>query len=112
MRSTSSASWALQAGLCWLATLGQVTASPVAVAPSDPGVDLQPRGQSQPLKIMPLGASITAGFKSEDGNGYRETLYNHLTSKKWNFEFVGSIDNGTMKNNVSHKSFEAVFNGT
>lgn len=31
-----------------------------------------------PLRILPLGDSITAGHMSSDGNGYRLDLYNDL----------------------------------
>lgn len=55
---------------------------------------------------MPLGASITAGYKSTDENGYRKELYDHLhNEKKWSIEMVGSLRNGTLGDNVSHKSF-------
>ncbi|KAI4157086.1 MAG: hypothetical protein L6R39_000800 [Caloplaca ligustica] len=41
------------------------------------------------LRILPLGASITAGFASSDGNGFRKVLYDTL--KKTNtVSFVGT----------------------
>lgn len=36
-----------------------------------PGID---------LRVLPLGDSITFGFQSTDGNGYREALHNDLTA--------------------------------
>lgn len=53
------------------------------------------------LRIMPLGASITLGYKSTDGNGYREWLRRQLRYAGWQVDMVGSMRNGTMHNNVS-----------
>ena len=41
------------------------------------------------LKIMPLGDSITQGFQSTAGNGYRLDLLNDLTSGGSQVLFVG-----------------------
>ncbi|KAL8639384.1 MAG: hypothetical protein Q9228_003576 [Teloschistes exilis] len=41
------------------------------------------------LRILPLGASITAGFASSDGNGFRKVLYDTLR-KTNTVSFVGS----------------------
>ncbi|KAL8673647.1 MAG: hypothetical protein Q9168_001953 [Polycauliona sp. 1 TL-2023] len=41
------------------------------------------------LRILPLGASITQGFASSDGNGYRKTLYDTL-QKTNTVSYVGS----------------------
>ncbi|KAF7332586.1 Lipolytic enzyme [Mycena kentingensis (nom. inval.)] len=68
---------------CLLAALALVPASYAAFS-----------GQS--LRIMPLGASITFGLKSTDGNGYRESLYNLLTADGNKVQMVGSQVNGTM----------------
>lgn len=53
------------------------------------------------LRIMPLGASITFGFLSSDGNGYREDLRT-LIEQGGNSDvsFVGSRNNGTMTDNA------------
>jgi len=49
------------------------------------------------LRIMPLGDSITYGYASTDGNGYRQYL---LTSLAGNYvNFVGSQKAGTMADN-------------
>jgi hypothetical protein len=53
------------------------------------------------LRIMPLGASITEGVKSSDGNGYRKPLVENLTKLKWKVNMVGSKKVGTMQDNVS-----------
>ncbi|RDW72271.1 SGNH/GDSL hydrolase family protein [Aspergillus mulundensis] len=52
-----------------------------------------------PLRILPLGASITWGQNSPTGNGYRAHLRNQLTSAGWNVDMVGSKKNGDMKDN-------------
>jgi hypothetical protein len=54
------------------------------------------------LRIMPLGASITMGYKSTDGNGYREYIRQQLRHEGWQVDMVGSKRNGTMHNNVCH----------
>lgn len=47
-----------------------------------------------PIKIMPLGDSITRGFGSIDSGGYRRPLYNMLTQNGWNVDFVGLLNHG------------------
>ncbi|KAJ7058771.1 lipolytic enzyme [Mycena amicta] len=48
------------------------------------------------LRIMPLGASITFGIGSSDGNGYRGALYNLLAADGNTVNMVGSQKGGTM----------------
>src|SRR5690242_5279196 len=48
------------------------------------------------LRILPLGASITWGEKSTDGNSYRKHLRDQLRFDGWNVNMVGSRSNGTM----------------
>lgn len=48
---------------------------------------------------MPLGASITHGLHSTDGNGYREALRDQLKGKGKSVTMVGNNPNGTMENN-------------
>jgi lysophospholipase L1-like esterase len=47
-----------------------------------------------PVKIMPLGDSITLGAGSTSSNGYRKPLYLNLTAAGYNFNFVGSQTGG------------------
>jgi lysophospholipase L1-like esterase len=63
---------------------------------------LEPRNSSKPfaLRTLPLGASITWGYKSPDGNGYREFLRNNMTSAGWEVNMVGSLRHGSMTDNV------------
>ncbi len=44
-------------------------------------------------RIMPLGASITAGYPGE--GGYRIKLWNTALANNWNIHFVGSLSNGS-----------------
>lgn len=53
------------------------------------------------LRVMPLGASITYGFKSADGNGFRKVLRQALRAKGWQVNMVGDVNAGWMKDNVS-----------
>ncbi|KAK2765017.1 hypothetical protein FQN54_008716 [Arachnomyces sp. PD_36] len=48
------------------------------------------------LRILPLGASITWGLKSETNNGYRKPLRDQLRWVGWNVNMVGSKHNGEM----------------
>ncbi|WYZ35166.1 hypothetical protein EsH8_I_001442 [Colletotrichum jinshuiense] len=56
-------------------------------------------GGNVSLRIMPLGASITYGLTSSDGNGYREKLRNLLVADGNPVDMVGSHPNGTMEDN-------------
>lgn len=60
----------------------------------------QPIANNVDLRIMPLGASITFGLRSTDGNGYRaklQALLNQSGTK--NVEYVGSRKSGSMEQN-------------
>ena len=56
------------------------------------------------LRIMPLGASITAGdFDPPDdpsGNGYRKPLRDQLRADGWNVNMVGQFQSGNMSDKV------------
>ncbi|KAL4997574.1 SGNH hydrolase-type esterase domain-containing protein [Aspergillus recurvatus] len=70
------------------------------------GHDHQPRA-TKPflLRVMPLGASITVGYKSSDENGYRKYLREQLRYAGWEVDMVGSLANGTMKDNQNEGHF-------
>lgn len=55
--------------------------------------------QGLPLRIMPLGASITFGTRSSDGNGYRKYLRDRITALGNPVNMVGNHPNGTMNDN-------------
>lgn len=52
-----------------------------------------------PLRLMPLGASITDGFRSSTGNGYRKDLRDMLVQDGFAVNMVGSRKSGDMKDN-------------
>ncbi|KAF6835673.1 gdsl-like lipase acylhydrolase [Colletotrichum plurivorum] len=56
-------------------------------------------GGNVSLRIMPLGASITHGDKSSDGNGYREKLRNALIADGNPVDMVGNNPSGNMEDN-------------
>jgi hypothetical protein len=43
------------------------------------------------LSVLPLGDSITYGYGSSDGNGYREEFYNAVTEAGNSVDMVGSL---------------------
>ena len=48
------------------------------------------------LRLMPMGDSITAGYQSSTGDGYRGPLYTTLQGQVGTLKFVGSQMDGTM----------------
>ncbi|KAH8895826.1 carbohydrate esterase family 3 protein [Thozetella sp. PMI_491] len=60
---------------------------------------LSPIANALPLRIMPLGASITFGQASTDGNGYRGSLRDQLVSGGNAVNMVGTRQHGTMRDN-------------
>ena len=59
------------------------------------------------VRVMPLGASITFGTRSRDGNGYRQMLRRRLVAAGLEVDFVGSRRSGTMADgqNEGHPGF-------
>jgi hypothetical protein len=50
--------------------------------------------QAPPIRIFPVGDSITDGssFDSPDGSGgYRQTLFNSLTTAGYNVDYIGTL---------------------
>lgn len=60
------------------------------------------------LRVMPLGDSITFGFKSSDGNGYRLRLEQDLSGS--NLLYVGSVQSGNMADNFNEGHSGATIN--
>lgn len=90
-----AAAWAL--GLSSLASLPSL-AAPLAASDDDN----TPAQQLPPLRIMPLGDSITKGNGAKNRNGYREDLRKKLLSyQKDNSDFsvdmIGSLQTGSME---------------
>jgi lysophospholipase L1-like esterase len=61
-----------------------------------PGYDPDAPGAEKPfyLRIMPLGASITAGVGTDPQNGYRKPLRDQLRWKGWPVNMIGSQADG------------------
>jgi lysophospholipase L1-like esterase len=48
------------------------------------------------LRIMPLGDSITSGYRSTTNNGYRQDLVTALSSQVGTVDMVGTLNDGPM----------------
>ncbi|WP_052055414.1 GDSL-type esterase/lipase family protein [Myxosarcina sp. GI1] len=62
-----------------------------------------------PLKVMPLGDSITygvSGYIDWESGGYRAFLGNKLASDRFSFDFVGSQTDGATKSDLSDRDHE------
>ncbi|KAI9055216.1 hypothetical protein LZ554_000180 [Drepanopeziza brunnea f. sp. 'monogermtubi'] len=53
------------------------------------------------LRILPLGNSITFGYLSTDGNGYRNELLTKITSNGTDAQYIGSVRAGNMTENYN-----------
>ena len=60
-----------------------------------------------PLRVMPLGDSITWGVGSSTGNGYRGPLWNQLAADGHPLDFVGTLRGGSMSDpdNEGHSGY-------
>ncbi|KAH7360335.1 SGNH hydrolase-type esterase domain-containing protein [Rhexocercosporidium sp. MPI-PUGE-AT-0058] len=70
----------------------------VSVAGSNSTLSNRPFSNNVRLKILPLGDSITFGFQSTDGNGYRKHLLDKITTNG-TAQYVGSVRSGNMTDN-------------
>ncbi len=57
-------------------------------------VDLSTHRWSYVARIMPLGDSITSGFKSPDGSGYRGPLWSKFYGSGLGIDYVGQYQDG------------------
>lgn len=76
--------------ICYMQTTG---------CPGNAGGSIGTRNNGQyakPLRVLPLGDSITWGMSSSTGSGYRGPLRAALLDGGFNVDFVGSIASGTM----------------
>nr|UMZ45339.1 hypothetical protein [Paramyrothecium sp.] len=76
--------------------------------------------QGVPLRLMPIGASITNGVGSSTGNGYRQFLQDSLVGAGFSVDYVGSQQSGDMADRdnegypglrieeVQHRAWDAV----
>ncbi|KAL2821315.1 SGNH hydrolase-type esterase domain-containing protein [Aspergillus cavernicola] len=93
--------------LCIFAIFGQQALAYPTLAPCYNGTDFRTdlilhkrqHLENHNLRILPLGASITNGLKSTDKNGYRKHLRDALRWANYQVDMVGSLRNGTMKDN-------------
>lgn len=98
-------------GTALLCHLPPCLAGPIAPkvglhAPNDGGNLLGRADERTPfLRIMPPGASITAGTNEppddKEENGYRKFLRDKLRAENWGVNMVGSFNRGSMNDNVS-----------
>jgi lysophospholipase L1-like esterase len=78
----------------------------VILVPAGPG----PAGAATaaaPVRIMPLGASITNGVGSSAGNGYRAELLSRLSQAGVGVDYVGSQQSGNLpdRDNEGHSGW-------
>jgi lysophospholipase L1-like esterase len=62
-----------------------------------------------PCTILPLGDSITRGFRSSDDGGYRSQLFKLIVAAKQKITFTGSLTNGPTQ--VSGQPFPRMHEG-
>ncbi|MFI6074502.1 SGNH/GDSL hydrolase family protein [Actinoplanes sp. NPDC051343] len=87
---TSSA--ALAAGTSSAALAADLSAA--GTSDFDPASGTDPAFGGAPIRIMPLGDSITYGVGPAVANGYRTDLYDRLTRAGLNVDFVGGVQSG------------------
>ncbi len=59
-----------------------------------PAAPAAPAASAVPLRIMPLGASVTFGVGSTTGNSYRKRLRGLLVAANQTVNYVGDRQNG------------------
>ncbi|WP_329584373.1 GDSL-type esterase/lipase family protein [Kitasatospora sp. NBC_01250] len=70
---------------------------PLTPAVASPAPSVPPE-----LKVMPLGDSITAGYQSSTGNGYREPLLQQVAQQsRYTVNLVGSQHGGSMTDSAN-----------
>ncbi|WP_369242181.1 ricin-type beta-trefoil lectin domain protein [Streptomyces sp. R21] len=71
------------------------------------GVAPASAASNTPLRVMPLGDSITWGVGSSTGNGYRGPLWDMLATDGHPLDFVGTLRGGSMSDpdNQGHQGY-------
>ncbi|WP_181796316.1 ricin-type beta-trefoil lectin domain protein [Streptomyces sp. WELS2] len=89
----------------WILTLVTLVATALGVMTA--GVSPASAASNTPLRLMPLGDSITWGVGSSTGNGYRGPLWNELAADGHPLDFVGTVRNGSMPDpdNEGHSGY-------
>ncbi|KAL2866942.1 SGNH/GDSL hydrolase family protein [Aspergillus lucknowensis] len=91
-----------------------LAASRLSSSSSTPSISNEPHPRATKpflLRVMPLGASITVGYRSSDGNGYRKFLREQLRYAGWEVDMVGSLNNGTMKDHQNEGHYGDTIDG-
>jgi lysophospholipase L1-like esterase len=73
-----------------------------------PGNTLHPTGSAASLRVLPFGDSITYGYQSSDGSGYRCDLQSLLSGEGDTYQFAGSLNAGsgcTQEENEGHSGW-------
>jgi lysophospholipase L1-like esterase len=65
-------------------------------APAAAGAKAVAAATATALRLEPMGDSITYGYQSTTGNGYRGPLWDELSAEGHPLDFVGSVRGGTM----------------
>src|SRR5256714_1967440 len=89
----------------WTALLVALVVAALGVLAA--GVTPAAAASTTPLRLMPLGDSITWGYGSSTGNGYRGPLWNQLAADGHPLDFVGTLQNGPMSDpdNEGHQGY-------
>ncbi|MBT2676880.1 ricin-type beta-trefoil lectin domain protein [Streptomyces sp. ISL-14] len=89
----------------WVLSL--ITLVAVALGVTAAGAAPASAAPTTPLRVMPLGDSITWGVGSSTGNGYRGPLWNRLAADGHPLDFVGTVRGGSMSDpdNEGHSGY-------
>ncbi|MEW2118809.1 ricin-type beta-trefoil lectin domain protein [Streptomyces sp. NPDC005474] len=89
----------------WLVPL--ITIFAFALGTTATGVSPASAASNTPLRVMPLGDSITWGVGSSTGNGYRSALWDRLAADGHPLDFVGTGRAGSMSDadNEGHSGY-------
>ncbi|WP_232791401.1 GDSL-type esterase/lipase family protein [Streptomyces capitiformicae] len=90
----------------WFIPLVTLVAAALGVTAT--GVTPASAASDTPLRVMPLGDSITWGVGSSTGNGYRGPLWNRLAADGHPLDFVGTVRGGSMSDpdNQGHPGYK------
>ncbi|MEV0174169.1 ricin-type beta-trefoil lectin domain protein [Streptomyces sp. NPDC050803] len=90
----------------WILSLVMLVAAALGVTAA--GATPAAAASNTPLRVMPLGDSITWGVGSSTGNGYRAPLWNSLAADGHPLDFVGTLRGGSMSDpdNEGHSGYK------
>ncbi|MEU6668096.1 ricin-type beta-trefoil lectin domain protein [Streptomyces sp. NPDC046727] len=89
----------------WISTLTMLVAAALGLTAT--GAAPASAASNTPLRVMPLGDSITWGVGSSTGNGYRGPLWDKLAADGHPLDFVGTLRGGSMSDpdNEGHSGY-------